>query len=113
MHPADRLEQPQVRAAQPVLVGDPDQHRRPRVGDLVHRVAEPGDQPPGLRGPAAPRPARSRPSPRRRLAAALAAGQRVGQEPAGVLGHAEEPGPAAEQAGRERALHRVRRASGT
>ena len=37
-------------------------------------------------------------------------GQRRGQELAGVLGDAQEAGAAAEQAGRERALHRIGRA---
>ena len=29
--PADRLEEPQVRSAQALLLGDPEQHRRTRV----------------------------------------------------------------------------------
>src|SRR5215470_11922011 len=37
MHPADRLEQPQVRTAQAFGLSDLQEHRRPRVGDLVHR----------------------------------------------------------------------------
>ena len=46
----DRLEQPQVRAAQALLVGDPDEDGSPRVLDLVHRVAETRDVPAGLAG---------------------------------------------------------------
>ena len=74
--PADRLEQSQVRPAQPLLLGDPQQDRRPRVLDLVDRVAETGHEPPGLarpghrgRGPARPtRRRRSAGRPRRRRA---------------------------------------------
>ena len=44
VHAADRLEQPQVRAAQALLLGDADQHRRPRVLHLVHRVPEAGHE---------------------------------------------------------------------
>ena len=63
--PADRLEQPQVRTAQPLLLGDADQHRRPGVADLVDRVPEPGHEPPGGAGARSPPPARGRPSRRR------------------------------------------------
>ena len=40
VHASDGLEQPQVRAAQALLVGDPDQHGRTRVAVLVHGVPE-------------------------------------------------------------------------
>ncbi len=38
------------------------------------------------------------------------AGERLGQEPGGILGHAEETRTAAQQPGRYRSLHRVGRA---
>ena len=109
--PADRLEQAQVRAAQPLLVGDRDEGRGAGVGDLVHGMAEAGDEPARRRGPRVTAASASASQPGvvggQRLARP---GQRVGQEPPGVLGDAEEAGAAAEQAGRERALHRVGRA---
>src|ERR1700722_8280130 len=42
VHPADRLEQPQVRAPRALLGGDLDEPRCARVEDLVHRVTEAG-----------------------------------------------------------------------
>ena len=109
MDPADRLEQPQVRAAQPFLVGDLDQSRGPRVLHLVDRVAQPGDE------PALPRVRRTAAS-----ASASHPASSVGRSPscsveygvqvaAAVLGHAEEPRPAPEQPGGHRALQRVGR----
>ena len=44
MDAADRLEQLQVRSAETLLRRDLDQHRRTRVFDLVHRMAEAGDE---------------------------------------------------------------------
>ena len=100
MHPADRLEQPQVRAAQPLLLGDADQHRRARVAGLCTGCPSPGTN---------------------RLAARVAVtassasasqpASSVGSSPsvpledlvqvgAAVLGHAEEPRAAAEEARR-------------
>jgi hypothetical protein len=104
--PADGLEQPQVRSAQPLLLGDLDQPGGARVADLVHRVPETGDElplglGPGHRGEG------------ERVEAGVVGrdlarlGQHLVQELAAVLGHPEEPRPAAEQAGRQRALHRV------
>lgn len=43
--PSDGLEQPQMRAADPFLVGEGDQRRGARVTALVDRVAETGDDP--------------------------------------------------------------------
>ena len=107
VHPADRLEQPQVRPAQALLVGDPRSDRGPRVLDLVHRVAETGDEPAGLArcGDGVQRervPARIV---GRQVVAAVEGLVQVG---AAVLGHPEEPGAAAEQPGGQGALERVR-----
>src|SRR6266567_3951562 len=107
---ADGREQPQVRAAQPLGCGDRQQDGRTRVGDLVHGMAEAGQQLAGLAG-----------APYRRerdgVPAGVVVGQRIaglgqdgGQEPAGVLGDPEEAGAAAEQAGRDGTLDRLRRA---
>ena len=49
VHPANRLEQLQVRAAHALFRSDLNQPRCARVADLVHRVAEAGDE--LLRGP--------------------------------------------------------------
>src|SRR5215218_1185669 len=46
MDPPDRLEQPQVRPAQALLVRNLDQDRRPRVLCLVHRMAQAWHVPP-------------------------------------------------------------------
>src|ERR1019366_7756616 len=99
--PADRLEQLQVRAAQSLLLGDPDQHRGPRVGDLVHRVAQAGDEQATRTG----LPYRRQ---RYRIPARVVIRQRLtgrrqrgGQETAAVLGDAEEPGTPAQQARRQ------------
>ncbi len=106
--PADRLEQPQVRATHALFGGDLDQPRRARVADLVHRVSDAGDEllrRPGLLD----RLKRERVEPgvvRRDLARLR---QHGGQVLAAVLGHAEEPRAAAEYPGRDRALQRVRR----
>jgi hypothetical protein len=107
--PADRLEQAQVRAAEPFFLGDLDQHGGTRVADLVHRMAETGDE--LLRGPRVPH---------RRQGKLVVGGvvgrnltrlrEHPGEELAGVLGYPEEPGAAAEQARGERALQRVGRA---
>ena len=48
MHPADRLEQREVRPELPLLAGDLEESRRARVAVLVHVVAEPGDEEPGV-----------------------------------------------------------------
>src|SRR5260370_10037185 len=93
MDPADRLEQPQVRPVQALLVGNTDQNGSPRVGHLVHRMAQPRDVTPLLaglphrgerdRGPARV-VARSRP-PR--------SGPRLGPEPARGPRPPQETGP--------------------
>ena len=107
---ADRLEQPQVRAAQALLLGDP----RSAPG-----CAGPAPCARGGRG----RGRTCRPRASRRTASSASASQpasSVGQSPsrpvehvvqeaAAVLGDAEEPGAAAEQPGRQRALERVGR----
>ena len=91
MHPADRLEQPQVRPAGPGFGRDAQQHRRPRVPVLVQRVAEAGHQPPG--GALGPDGALGDRVPARVIVRQrpVVGGQRGGQEPPAVLGHAEEP----------------------
>jgi hypothetical protein len=102
MDPPDRLEQGEVRAVHPFLGGDPQQHRRPRILDLVHRVAQPGDAT-GARLDGGQRdrvPVRVRP----------VLFDQIMQEPSTVLGHAEEAGSAAEQPGGHRALQGLRRA---
>ena len=43
VHPADRLEQSQVRPAKALLLGEGDEHRRAGVAVLVHRVTEARD----------------------------------------------------------------------
>ena len=105
---ADRLEQPQVRAAQALLLGDPDEHGGPGVLDLVHRVAETRDVPAGLARAAYGVEGD-------RVPAGVVGGRLVDvvegrvQVGAAVLGDAEEARPAAQQAGGERALQRVGR----
>ena len=108
--PADRLEQPQVRAAQALLLGDPDQH----AACAGPRPCAPGGRDPGRTCPA---------SRVRRTASSASASHpasSVGQVAvvlvehgvqvaAAVLGHAEEARPAAEQPGGQRALQRVGR----
>ena len=69
VHAADRLEQPQVRPAQALLLGDADQHRRARVLHLVHRVAE------ARARTAAPRGCGARPSSATRVPAGVVGGQ--------------------------------------
>ena len=107
MGPSDRLEQPQVRAARAGLLRDADDHRRARVAVLVHRVAESGHDAPG-RPPAGQRGSRQRVPTglidREFTGRSGRAGQRFGKEAAAVLGDAQEPGAAAEQARRERTL---------
>jgi hypothetical protein len=104
--PADGLEQPQVRSAQSLLLGDLDQPGGAGVADLVHRVPETGDELPLGLGPGDGGEGE-------RVEAGVVGrdlarlGQHLIQELAAVLGHPEEPRPAAEQAGRERALDRV------
>ena len=111
VHPADRLEQREVRTELPLLAGDLEQPRRARVAVLVHVVAEAGHERAGLalaaydverdRVPAVcaveARAARVQP------------GDHLVQEPAAVLGDAEESRATAEQPRGERALHRVGR----
>ena len=77
--------------------------------DLVDRVAEARD----AAGPRDARVDRALRAPRRsgvvgRLGARV--GERLGEEPRGVLDHAEEHAPAPEQPGGDRALDRLRRA---
>ncbi len=106
VNPADRLEQAQVRTVGAFLLGDADQRRGARVGDLVHRMPETGDQPPLLAGP----PHRGhREGVEGRVAAGRIGrrGEGFGQEAARVLGDPEEPGAAAEQPRGQRALDRV------
>ena len=105
---ADGLEQPQVRAAQALLLGDPDEHGGPGVLDLVHRVAETRDVPAGLARAAYGVQGD-------RVPAGVVGGRLVDvvegrvQVGAAVLGDPEEARPAAQQAGGERALQRVGR----
>jgi hypothetical protein len=110
VHPADGLEQPQVRPVQPLLLGDLDQHRRPGITYLVHRVPEPGNEAPGRLG----LPYRLQ---RQHVPAGLVRGQpgaggrvplqHVMQVAPAVLGDPQEPGSAAEQPGGQRSLQRV------
>ena len=107
MHPADRLEQGEVRSELALLARDLEQPRPARVAVLVHVVAEAGDEPPGL-------PLRrtivERHASYSRVGGRLSPPlERVGQERAAVLADAEEPGAATEQAGRQRPLHGVGR----
>ena len=102
------------RAAGAVRADPPPRRSRAARGvrgsvHLVHGVAEAGDVPAAGAG-------LSDDVERERVPAgvvgrqrAVLRGERVGEEPAGVLGDAEEPGAAAEQAGGERALERVGR----
>ena len=110
VHAADRGEQRQVRAGQAFLGGDPDQPRRARVAVLVHVVAEARDERAGrpplratVRSASASQPASSVGSSPSTPASTSC------EEPAAVLGDAEEARAAAEQPRRQRALHRVRR----
>jgi hypothetical protein len=114
VHPADRLEQPQVRAARALLGRDLDEPWRARVADLVHRVAEAGHELArcaglrhGIKGERVIK---------RVIVRASVVGwdlsrlrEHGGQVLAAVLGDPEETGPAAEQAGRDRPLQRVGR----
>ena len=109
VHPADRLEQREVRPELPLLAGDLEQPRRARVAVLVHVVAEPGHEAARPRAAGVRRRARPRPTPASSAGTASSALDHVVQEPAAVLGDAEEARAAAEQAGRQRALHRVGR----
>jgi len=104
VRPADRLEQPQVGAAQSLGFGDPDQHRGAGIGVLVHRVPEAGHEP-------ARRLCAVQGGERHRVPAGVVGGQltaqarqHVVQVPPAVLGDPEEAGPAAEQPGGQRAL---------
>ena len=106
--PADRLEQAQVRAAHPLFGGDLDQPRGARVADLVHWVAQAGDE--LLR-----RPRLLDRFQRERVIASVVGrdlarrGEHRVQVLAAVLGHPEEPRAAAEDPRGDRALQRVRR----
>jgi hypothetical protein len=107
VHPADRLEQPQVRAAHALFRGDLNQPRGARVADLVHRVPEAGDE--FLRGTGLldrVQGERVEPGVVRGDLARLR--EHGGQVLAAVLGHPEEPRPAAKDPGGDRALQRVR-----
>ena len=112
VHPADRGEQRQVRP----------EAAPPRVGDLESAAGcagrrslctwwpRPGTNRRASRCAGTVAQGERRPSRRRRSAGRPpSAGQHVVQEPAAVLGDAEEPRAAAEQPGGERALHGVRR----
>ena len=108
MHPADGVEQPQVRPAQALLPAIPISTGRARVAVLVHRMAEAGDEPPGRlvcgRGPAPARPTR-----RRRSGRSTACRRARREEPAAssVTPRNREPPPS--RPGGERALERVGR----
>jgi len=108
VHPADRLEQAQVRAAQPLIFGDLDEYRGSRILDLVHGVADAGNELPGI-------PRRADRAQRELVELGVGGWHRVSggqhgvQELPAVLGDAEVPGPAAEQARGQRALDGVRR----
>ena len=106
--PADRLEQAQVRPAQPLLLGDPQQDRRTRVLDLVDRVAETGDEPPGLARPGHGGQGQRVPPGVVGREVALDVDDHGVQELAAVLRHPEEPRAAAEQTRGQRSLQRVR-----
>ena len=109
VHPPDRLVQPEVVAAQALLLGDAEQHRGPRVAHLVHRVAEAGHVAARLPGAAHQVQRQRVPAGVVRRQWTVVRGQRVGQEAARVLGDPEEAGPAAEQPGGQRTLQRVGR----
>ena len=47
MHPANRLEEPQVRPTQPLALGDSDDDRRAGVTSFVNGMAEPWKVPAG------------------------------------------------------------------
>ena len=105
--PADRFEEREVRTELPLLAGDLEQSRSARVAVLVHVVAQAGDEETGL-ALAAYDVERDRVPAR---VVGRCGGQPlddVVQEPAAVLGDPQEPRAAAEQPGRQRALHRVR-----
>jgi hypothetical protein len=93
VYPADRLEQAQMRPAQPLLVCDRQQRWRARVGDLVHRVPEPWDEAAGFA--CAPHGTERKLVEPGVIGWLWVSGQRLGQESPGVLCHSEEPGAAA------------------
>ena len=107
VHAADRLEEPQVRSPQALLLGDGDQHRRPRVLHLVHRVPQSGDEAALLARPAHRREGQRVPARVVGGQVALVPVQDVVEVAAAVLGHPEEPGAAAEEPGGQGALERV------
>ena len=107
VHPTDRFEQLQVWAAHAFFRGDLDQPGGARVADLVHRVADAWDELlrstrllDGVQG--------ERVEPGVVGGDLACFGQDGGQVLAAVLGHPEEPRPAAEQPGGDRTLQRVR-----
>ena len=104
MRPADRLEEPKVRPAQPFLVGDLDQAWGPRVLDLVDRVAEARDVGALLAGPSYGLERERVPPGVVGGQVAVVLGEDGVQVTAAVLGHAEEPRAAPEQPGGQRAL---------
>ncbi len=109
MDPADRGEEGEVRSEEALLRREGEQPGGARVAVLVHVVAEPRDEP-AARAPGSYRLQRHRvPAGVVRRERPVEAGQHVVQEAAAVLGDAEEAGAAAEESGREGALHRVRR----
>jgi hypothetical protein len=111
VHPADGCEQRQVVPERAVPPRQVEEHGRAGVLDLVDRVAQPGHEPAGAPGPGDDRLGHGVPA--RvvvRAGPMVDAGQRAGQEAGGVLGHAQEPRPAAEEPGRDGALQRLGRA---
>ena len=89
--PPDRLEQGEVGALQPLLLGDRDQLRGARVEHLVHRVPEARDVPAGLARTSYGVEGERVPPGVVRGEVARPGLENVVQVLAAVLGHAEEP----------------------
>ena len=109
MHPADRGEQRQVRADQVLLRGDGEQPGRAGVALLVHVVAQSRDELSPLALPGHGDQGERVPAFLVGRQRAVGGGEHVVQEASAVLGDAEEPGAAAEQAGGQRTLDGVGR----
>src|SRR5690348_5582523 len=110
MHPANRLEQPQVRPPQPLMLGNRDDHRRAWVTALVDGMPQPRNVSAGgtfhRDGPARER----FPLLLGRRWIALDRRQHASEKAARILGDAQEARASAQEARRDCALQRIRRA---
>ena len=98
----------QMVAERALAPGELEQHGRPGILDLVHRVSEPGDEAAPPPSPARRAPAASSSHPASSSGPGRPLGEGLGEEPGRVLGDPEEPRAPAEQPGGEGALQRLR-----